>query len=126
MQLDARSLIVASILVTMVLSLLDIVIWRTRNTFPGFGRWTIAHVLVTPGLLLFSFRTILPDFVTIVVANTISLTTAVLVLEAAREFRGLKPRVWQAWAGAGVSILGLIFFRYVVNNLNIRALIAST
>jgi DNA-binding NarL/FixJ family response regulator len=41
MPLDNRTLVVSSLLVTAVLSLLDILIWRTRNTFSGFGRWAI-------------------------------------------------------------------------------------
>ena len=96
MPLDNRTLVVASLLVTAVLSLLDILIWRTRNTFPGFGRWAMAHALFTPTLMLFSLRSILTDWWTMVAANTLAMFVTILILEAAREFRGLRPRLWQA------------------------------
>jgi len=125
MQLDNRTLIVSSLLVTAVLSLLDILIWRTRNTFPGFGRWALAHALFAPTLLLFSMRSILTDWWTLSAANTLAVFTTILVLEAAREFRGLRPRVWQAYVGGACGLAAIFYFRYVENNLNIRALVAA-
>lgn len=125
MQLDNRTLIVSSILVTTVLSLLDILIWRTRNTFPGFGRWTIAHALFAPTMLLFSLRSILTDWLTMVAANTMATIIVILVLEAARQFRGLRPRTWQAYAWAACGFSAIMYFRYVANNLNVRVLVAA-
>jgi signal transduction histidine kinase len=125
MQLDNRTLVVASLFVTAVLSLLDILIWRTRNTFPGFGRWAIAHALFTPSLLLFSMRSILTDWWTLVAANTMGIFVTILVFEAAREFRGLRPRIWQAYAGGVFAMGAILYFRYVHNNLNIRVLVAG-
>lgn len=125
MQLDNRTLIVSSLLVTAVLSLLDILIWRTRNTFPGFGRWAIAHALFAPTLLLFSLRSILTDWWTLAAANTLAVFVTILVLEAAREFRGLRPRVWQAYVGGACGLIVIFYFRYVVNDLNVRALVAA-
>jgi signal transduction histidine kinase/ActR/RegA family two-component response regulator len=125
MQLDNRTLIVSSLLVTAVLSLLDILIWRTRNTFPGFGRWAVAHALFAPTLLLFSLRSILTDWWTMVAANILAVFVTILVLEAAREFRGLPPRVWQAYAGGACGLATIFYFRYVVNNLNVRVLVAA-
>src|SRR5580658_10135998 len=125
MQLDNRTLIVSSLLVTAVLSLLDILIWRTRNTFPGFGRWAVAHALFAPTLLLFSLRSILTDWWTMTAANTLAVITTILVLEAAREFRGLPPRVWQAYVGGACGLAIILYFRYVMNSLNVRVLVAA-
>jgi len=125
MQLDNRTLIVSSLLVTAVLSLLDILIWRTRNTFPGFGRWAVAHALFAPTLLLFSLRSILTDWWTLAAANTLAVCVTILVLEAAREFRGLRPRVWEAYLGGASGLAIILYFRYVVDSLNMRALVAA-
>jgi len=125
MQLDNRTLVVSSLLVTAVLSLLDILIWRTRNTFPGFGRWAVAHALFAPTLLLFSLRSILTDLLTMVAANTMATIVTILVLEAAREFRGLRPRTWQAYTGGACGLTAILYFRYVDNNLNVRVLVAA-
>jgi signal transduction histidine kinase/ActR/RegA family two-component response regulator len=125
MQLDNRTLIISAVLVTAVLSLLDILIWRTRNTFPGFGRWAVAHALFAPTLLLFSLRSILTDLWTMAAANIMAVCTTILVLEAAREFRGFRPRLWQAYVGGACGLATIFYFRYVVNNLNIRVLVAA-
>jgi len=115
----------SSLLVTTVLSLLDILIWRMRTTFPGFGRWAMAHALFAPALLLFSLRMILPDWVTIVVANIMATALTVMVIEAAREFRGLPPRTWQAYAAGALNLALILYFRYVTDNLNVRILVAG-
>jgi signal transduction histidine kinase/CheY-like chemotaxis protein len=125
MELDSRTLIVSAILVTAVLSLLDILIWRTRNTFPGFGRWAVAHALFAPTLLLFSLRSIVTDWVTLVLANIMGMMLHILVLEAAREFRGLRPRTWLAYAGGALGLTAIFYFRYGVNSLNWRVMAAS-
>jgi signal transduction histidine kinase len=125
MQLDNRTLVFSSVFVTTVLSLLDILIWRMRTTFPGFGRWAIAHALFTPTLLLFGLRMILPDWITIVVANIIATTLTLIVIEAAREFRGLPPRTWQAYAAGALNLALILFFRYATDILNVRILVAS-
>jgi signal transduction histidine kinase/CheY-like chemotaxis protein len=125
MQLDNRTLIVSSLLVTAVLSLLDILIWRTRNTFPGFGRWAVAHALFAPTLLLFSLRSILTDWWTLAAANTLAVCVAILVLEAAREFRGFRPRIWEAYLVGASGLALILYFRYVVDSLNSRALVAA-
>jgi signal transduction histidine kinase/CheY-like chemotaxis protein len=111
--------------VTAVLSLLDILIWRTRNTFPGFGRWAVAHALFAPTLLLFSLRSILTDWWTLAAANTLAVCVAILVLEAAREFRGFRPRIWEAYLVGASGLALILYFRYVVDSLNSRALVAA-
>jgi signal transduction histidine kinase/ActR/RegA family two-component response regulator len=125
MPLDNRTLIVSAILVTTVLSLLDVLIWRTRRTFPGFGRWAIAHALFSPTLFLFSLRSILSDWWTMVAANILAMMVSILVLEAAREFRGLRPRTWQAYAWGACSLAVIFYFRYVAHDMNVRILVAA-
>jgi signal transduction histidine kinase/ActR/RegA family two-component response regulator len=125
MHLDNRTLVFSSVLVTMVLSLLDVLIWRMRNTFPGFGRWALGHALFAPTLALFSMRSVLTDWLTMVTANILATIVTIMVLEAAREFRGLPPRTWRAYAAGATSLALIFYFRYVVNNLNVRVLVAS-
>jgi signal transduction histidine kinase/CheY-like chemotaxis protein len=125
MPLDNRTLIVSSLLVTAVLSLLELFIWRTRKTFPGLGRWAIGHALLAPTLLLLSLRSVLSEWLTLVVANAMVAIVTILVLEAARQFRGLRPQVWQAQAGGALMFAMLIYYRYVVNNMNVRVLVVA-
>jgi signal transduction histidine kinase len=117
---DSRSWLTVAILVGILLSFLAAGIWWTRRTYPGFGRWTVANLLLVLSLPLFTLRSIAPDWVSIVGANTLAAAAAILFLEAIREFRGVSPRVWLLYAGGGLTILVIVFFDYVVPSVNAR------
>jgi len=125
MVLNIRTLLVAPLFLTAIVGVLDLLIWRTRSTFPGFGRWAIAHVFFGPALVLLSLRSLAPDWLTLGVANLLAMLVMVLTLEAVRQFRGLPPRTWQAYAGAAGSLAATFFFRYGVDNLSLRVVVVS-
>jgi signal transduction histidine kinase len=117
---DSRSWLTVTILVGILLSFLTAGIWWTRRTYPGFGRWTVANLLLVLSLPLFTLRSIAPDWVSIVGANTLIIATAILFLEAIREFRSVPLRVWPSYAAGGLTILVIVFFDYVVPSVNAR------
>ena len=125
MYLDSRAVAVVSILITLVLGLLTAFVWRTRKPYPGFGRWTIGNLLVPLSVVLLSLRGVLPDWITLVLANTSSILASILFLEGTREFRGLRPRLTSAYLGGGFTMLAVIYFRYVVNAINFRIMAVS-
>lgn len=67
---DIRMLSLTSSIVSLVLCFCMIYIFVSRKTYQGFLYWTIASVLYGLGMVLMSLRNVLPDFVSIVVANT--------------------------------------------------------
>lgn len=125
MQLDNRTIAVVSIFITLILGLLTAFVWRTRKTYPGFGRWTLGNLLVPVCLLLLSSRGTLPDWITIVLANTCSILASILFLEGTREFRGLRPRVTFTYLAGGITVLAVVYFRYGNNNINTRIVAVS-
>src|SRR5690242_19057779 len=125
MQLDNRTIAVVSIFITLILGLLTAFVWRTRKTYPGFGRWTLCNLLVPVCLLLLSSRGTLPDWITIVLANTCSILASILFLEGTREFRGLRPRVTFTYLAGGITVLAVVYFRYGNNNINTRIVAVS-
>jgi signal transduction histidine kinase len=76
--------------------------------------------LLVLSLSLFTLRSIAPDWVSVVGANTLVAAAAILFLEAIREFRSVSPRVWLLYAGGGLTILVIVFFDYVVPSVNAR------
>jgi signal transduction histidine kinase len=123
---DSRSWLTVAILTFILLSFLTAGIWWTRRTYPGFGRWTIANLLLVLSLSLFTLRTIAPDWVSVVVANTLLAAAAILSLEAIREFRSAPPTVWPLYAVGGLTILVVVFFDYVVSSVNARISVMSS
>jgi signal transduction histidine kinase len=117
---DSRSWLTVATLVGILLSFLTAGIWWTRRTYPGFGRWTVANLLLVLSLPLFTLRSIAPDWVSVVGANTLIAATAILFLEAIREFRSVPLRVWPSYAAGGLTILVIVFFDYVVPSVNAR------
>ena len=91
--LDNRSLATAGVLLSFTLTVISLMIWRTRQTYPGFGRWTLGNFLVATALGLFSMAGKLPRWMTMDVANVLILAVATVLPEGMRQFRGLKPRI---------------------------------
>ena len=123
MQLDNRTLAVLAIFLAAILSLLGALVWRTRETYPGFGRWILGNCFVTAALLMVGLR-FSPDTVTVIAIAIVSLTAAILFLEGNREFRGLSPRVRAVYAGAVAAILAIVYLQ-VVQNVNARVFVIS-
>ncbi len=104
-----------------VLSLLIAMTWGTRRTYPGFGRWTLGNLFIIFSLLFVGLGGIAPDWMTVVLGNSLGFVAAILFLEGIRKFRGLKPYVWAAYAGAALATLVLVYFHWVVDDLATRA-----
>ena len=125
MQLDNRTIAVLAIFVAAVLSLLGTLVWWTRETYPGFGRWILGNSLIALGLTLLSLRGLSPDWLTIVIASSVFMAAAILFLEGNREFRNLTPRVWPAYAWGFAAILAITYFQYGARNIGLRILVTS-
>jgi signal transduction histidine kinase len=118
-------LVVLSIFVTLLLASLGALILQTQRTYAGFGRWTIGNFLAGVCLLLLSQRSVLPDWTTVVVANALAIVASILFLEGCREFRGLRPPLWLTYVGGGLVVLAVLYFEYVVSNVNVRIFVMS-
>jgi signal transduction histidine kinase len=117
---DSRSWITVAILLAVLLSFLAAGIWWTRRTYPGFSRWTVANLLLVLSLPLFTLRSVVPGWISVMAANTLIVASAILFLEGVREFRGVPPRVWLVYPAAGLTILVVMFYDYVVPSVNYR------
>ena len=117
---DSRGWLTVAVLIGILLSFLTAGIWWTRRTYPGFGRWTVANLLLVLSLSLFALRSTAPDWVSVVCANTLVAAAAILSLEAIREFRSVSSPVWFLYAAGGLTILVVMFFDYIVPSVNNR------
>jgi signal transduction histidine kinase len=120
MSSDSRSWITVAILLAVSLSFLAAGIWWTRRTYPGFSRWVVANLLLVLSMPLFTLRSVVPDWVSVMGANTLIVASSILFLEGVREFRGESPRVWPVYPAAGLTILVVMFYDYVVPSVNHR------
>jgi diguanylate cyclase (GGDEF)-like protein len=122
---DTKTLILCTTLVNYYMCAGLYVYRKSQKTYPGFGIWMNGAILITASYSLFALRGALPDFVTILLANTLAASSAVLRVEGMRRF--ITKGRFNPW---GLSIPVLIFilfayFTYVDNNILVRNTIFS-
>ena len=125
MEISVRAMLAVAGIFAVVLGILGAWVWRTRRTYAGCRRMTIANLLYALCLLLYASRPVVPDWIGVVGANAVLAAAAILSLEATREYRGLRPRFFLAYAGGVLAILVLAYFDYV-RNINARIVVMST
>ena len=115
----------AAISVALVTSVIAALVWNTRRTYPGFGRWTVGNFLATFALILLSLRGMVPDWSSIVLSNMLAITAAILFFQGIRMFCETRLHWWPEYLTGAVAICAVIYFRYSTNNMNVRILAMS-
>jgi len=127
MRFDPPTVMTAFGVMWLLLSVVSATVWWTRRhrRHPGFGRWTLAGLVLLVALFLLTLRPNAPEWISMVCANALFSLASILCLEGARDFRGRSYRRWPAYA-AGLATIGMhAFFLYIVPNLNARAVVMS-
>jgi diguanylate cyclase (GGDEF)-like protein len=106
-------------------SVIMILIWRSRKTYPGFGFWAAGNGASAVGFLLFALRGIIPDIFTIVLANVLVLSTAALYLEGTRRFRGVAGRGTLSALLIIFLAASISYYTYADNDVGMRMVIVS-
>jgi signal transduction histidine kinase/CheY-like chemotaxis protein len=110
--------------VCMLFSMLGVLVGR-RHTCPGFQCWTMANLSASMALLLVGLRGEIPDFISIVIGNSLSVIACALVIEGARRFRGETGIWWPNLVGGALTIAGVAYYRFAEDNLNQRIVVLS-
>lgn len=123
--LDIRTLTFVLMLVSAILSLLMLYIWRTNKTYPGFGLWTLANCVGAVGFFLMGTRGVAPDFISIVIANTLTMGCLALTLAGIRTFAGKSTSKILCIAALLAQAGALAYYTYAVPDVPTRIYIAS-
>jgi diguanylate cyclase (GGDEF)-like protein len=91
----------------------------------GIREWAQANGVAVIALLMFAARGVIPDVLSIEVANALLLLTASLMLAGYRRYLGL-PVPWR-WlsAGGAAAFAGVVVFHYVHDSLALRVVSMS-
>jgi hypothetical protein len=91
------------------------------------GVWTtlLGNLSLAIGYALLLFRDIFPDFLTIVVANTLIVTSPSLYYIAMTKFMGQRFNKVLVFSIIAATAILLIYFRYVTNNIFTRLIIVT-
>ncbi|TKB07634.1 hypothetical protein [Desulforhopalus sp. IMCC35007] len=123
---DIRSLSVISSIISLILCICMIYVSRTRKIYNGFMQWTIASILYCFALAFMGFRNVLPDFLSIIVANTLLITGKGLIAYGLELFTNSTRRIWLFLSLTLSMVILFIYFTYFSPDVNARIVIVST
>lgn len=125
LKLDIRTLAIFVSFISVITGLIMITVYRTRKTYPGFIWWVWSAFLFMSGTMMLGFRAVLPDFITIIVANTlISMSFAALPV-GVLLFSGKEVR-WQLFFLPILLVLTtFLYFTYISPSVSLRIVVIS-
>ena len=125
MGIDLRTLYVVHALVSVTLAALMVVFWRGHRSMPGLGQWTLGAVLIASTILGAALRGMLPNFVSIVIANALGVVSLGAFQNGIRLFDG-RPARWTGVLGTALALACFLAYRtYWVNDILSRIIVVS-
>lgn len=113
MDLDPRSLIVASLLSAALLGSVSLVFATMQGSSRVIGAWGKAMLLLATGLLGLALRDLIPNWISIAAANSVIVAALVLALRSLRRFLGSPPRDVAGWSLTAALFVYLLLFSEV-------------
>lgn len=122
MELDARSLIVASLLSAWLMGGIAVAFAVLRGPTRIVGTWGAAILVLAAGLSGIALRGVIPGWASIAVANTLVLAGWVLALRSLRQFVGSRPRDVLGWGLTALMFLFMLYYSEVRPNADARVI----
>jgi signal transduction histidine kinase len=125
MNIDVRTLLLVHSLVSLTLAIVMIAFWRGHRGTPGLGHWTLGTALLGVGVLGGGLRGVIPDLLSIVVANVLGVLSLAAYWNGIRLFDG-RPERWTAalLVAAGVTAFQ-VHQTYIVDDILNRIIVIS-
>ena len=110
MELDPRTLVVASLVCATLLGSVSLVFATMQGATRVIGAWGTAMLLLALGMLGLALRGLIPDWISIAVANTVIVAALVLALRSLRRFLHSEPRDLAGWGLTAALLVYLLAF----------------
>ncbi|MBP1763728.1 MAG: diguanylate cyclase [Firmicutes bacterium] len=125
MLFDVRTIFFTGTITILVNTFILILAWYYARTMRAvLGCWSISLILSSIGAVLFALRAIIPDSLSIIVANICFAGTFVALQEGICRYVGSKPRMrYVMCAVMLVQITLVLYFTYVIPSFFYRVLI---
>jgi len=126
MILDMRTLILLNFVIAITNILIIFLLWRqTRREFHGISLFILALLCQATGYYLIYLRGVIPDVVSIVLANVILAGAAVIILIGLQKFFQKESSQFHNFLFLGMYTIGFSYFTIVDSSLPIRDMILS-
>jgi hypothetical protein len=124
--LDMKTILLSNYIINVVMTLVIYWIWRqNRKRLDGLSHCLAVYILQTIGQVLLYTRGISPDFVSIVVSNSLFITSLVILLLGISRFVEVKVYKTPNFVLIAIFFILYLIFGLVKPSLLIRILILS-
>lgn len=96
--------------------------WQNRKRSPEIILWLIDYILQFAGIMLIMVRGILPDFVTIVIANLFIVGGTVILYEGLCRYVGQESRQKHNYVMLAIFIAVHVFFTSIYPHMGLRTI----
>jgi PAS domain S-box-containing protein len=126
MMLDIKTLMLLYVIVNFISAGAVAVIWgQNRGRFAGITFWLVDMILQAAGAALIVLRGMVPDFVSIVLANTMVQAGALIILLGLERFTGKKGQQIHNYILLAVFIAIFTYYALVQPDLRVRDITLS-
>lgn len=123
---NVRTLSFISSIISLILCICMIYVSQTRKTYSGFTQWTIASILYIFALALLSMRSVVPDFISVIVANTLIIAGNGFIAYGLELFTKSTRKLWLFFMLTLSMVVLFLYFTYYQPNVNMRIIVIST
>jgi hypothetical protein len=123
--LDIRTLSFTASVVSLVLCCYLLYFQATRRTYPGFRLWTLGSLAMGAGMILLALRGLIPDLLSVVVANVLIVLELVLIRRGLAAFAGQPAGPWIDAAFLILYAASIGWFTYFQPDIVPRVIILS-
>lgn len=126
MNLDIKTIVLINLIVSLVNVGVIAIIWNQyKKVFNGLTFLLADMILQFLGFLLIACRGVIPDFWTMVVANSFLVIGAFIVLKGLEQFFNASRRNLHNYWLMAIFLVVLSYFSLIQNNLGLREIVIS-
>ncbi|HWQ65790.1 MAG TPA: PAS domain S-box protein [Methanospirillum sp.] len=123
---DIKTLILLNFIGNLInVGTMTIIWYQYRRRFAGLSFWLVYMILEATGIGLILLRGLIPDFITIVISNTLLLSGTIFLLIGLERFVGVKGPQIQNYVLMVGYVLVVTFFFVVQPDMTMREIIIS-
>ncbi|MHB9098125.1 MAG: GAF domain-containing sensor histidine kinase [Syntrophales bacterium] len=124
--LDMRTVILLNVSIYIICTMLIVQLWRQNShRFAGISFWVFNFVLQTVALALIALRGTIPDWISIVLANTLMLAGALLVYMGLEWFVDKISSQFYNYVLVALYTGAFVYATFIDPDLHLRTLIMS-
>ncbi|WP_354623303.1 diguanylate cyclase [Psychromonas sp. MME2] len=123
--LDTRTLLVVTAIISIGSTIALFSLWRTQPRHNGAGFWASGMTLITFASFLLSGRGSIPDFISIIIANTVMIIGFSQILRGICIFIKRPTLLFFDFILPAIVALTFYYFTYFENDLTIRITLFS-